>query len=131
MEGSQHLLRRIPLLVTVAALLASCGGESGEEEAVEIPMPGAALECERVGYPCSMADVPIEVIEQSDAIGDEILSMLDTGASIADVNTWLADQDNVVEVQWDGSEHDWGFRGLTTIETPSNRQCIALLQVVK
>ncbi|WP_406970616.1 hypothetical protein [Flavisericum labens] len=37
----------------------------------------------------------------------------------------------VVEVKWDGGKHDWGYRGLVALETPSNKPCVALLEIIK
>jgi hypothetical protein len=48
-----------------------------------------------------------------------------------DINDLQWSEPEIVEVQWDGSKHDWGFRGLITLETPSNRQCIALLEIIE
>ncbi|MEQ8880958.1 MAG: DUF6298 domain-containing protein [Cyclobacteriaceae bacterium] len=48
-----------------------------------------------------------------------------------DINDLKWSEPEIVEVQWDGSKHDWGFRGLVTLETPSNRPCVALLEVIE
>lgn len=48
-----------------------------------------------------------------------------------DINDLEWSEPEMVEVHWDGSENDWGFRGLITLETPSNRQCIALLEIIE
>jgi len=47
-----------------------------------------------------------------------------------DINDLEWSEPEVVEVQWKGSKHDWGFRGLITLETPSNRPCVALLEII-
>lgn len=48
-----------------------------------------------------------------------------------DINSLKWSKREIVEVQWEGSKNDWGFRGLVTLETPSNRQCVAFLEVVE
>ena len=48
-----------------------------------------------------------------------------------DINNLEWSEPEIVEVQWEGSKHDWGYRGLITLETPSNRQCVAFLEIVK
>jgi hypothetical protein len=48
-----------------------------------------------------------------------------------DINSLEWSEPEIVEVQWDGGKHDWGYRGLITLETPSNRQCVALLEIVE
>ena len=101
MEGVGPYLRPISLCISVAVVLASCGGGSPADEegatsttreqvtsssgAETTSDPEAALECQREGYPCSLAEVPIEVIEQSDAIGNEIIVRLEAGESTAGV----------------------------------------------
>ena len=37
----------------------------------------------------------------------------------------------IVEVNWEGGQHDWGFRGYVTLTTPANRPCVAFLEVIK
>ncbi len=48
-----------------------------------------------------------------------------------DINDLEWSEPEVVEVQWEGSKEDWGFRGLISLETPSNRPCIAFLEIVE
>ncbi len=48
-----------------------------------------------------------------------------------DINSLEWSEPEIVEVRWEGSKHDWGFRGLITLETPSNRPCIALLEIME
>jgi hypothetical protein len=65
-----------------------------------LPTP-TALECEVEGYPCSLADVPLEILERSDVLADEVLAMLGRGASSADAAAWLDEQQGMAEVEWD------------------------------
>ncbi len=48
-----------------------------------------------------------------------------------DVNELEWSEPETVEVRWDGKKNDWGFRAVITLETPSNRQCIALVEVME
>lgn len=48
-----------------------------------------------------------------------------------DINTLEWSEPEIVEVKWEGGKNDWGFRGSVTLETPSNRQCIALVEVIE
>ena len=48
-----------------------------------------------------------------------------------DINDLEWSEPEMVEVQWDGGKDDWGYRGLITLETPSNRQCVAFLEIVE
>jgi len=48
-----------------------------------------------------------------------------------DVNDLNWSEPEIAEVQWEGKKNNWGFRGLVTIQTPSNRQYIALVEIVE
>lgn len=94
-----HVVRRVGWGLFVVVLLVACGSDStGESDA-----PGAseALECEQLSYPCALSDVPLEILERSEALSGEALTMLNAGTAMADVAAWLEDQTDVVEVQSD------------------------------
>ncbi len=94
-------------------LTAGCGGESPTSpagpETPEQPQgpsdgpgdPQSPLECGRKGYPCALSDVPIEVLERSDALGDSVVTMLVDGTSVADAASWLEARPGMAEVQSD------------------------------
>lgn len=63
--------------------------------------PDGTLECEIVGYPCSYADVPLEIIEATLSRTDDILDMLKGGSTNEEVADWLEAQDDIAEVQRD------------------------------
>ena len=87
------------LLATgIAVTTASCGSASPSG-----PAPGRTgpLECQVRGYPCSLSEVPIAVLERGDALGDEALARLEGGAPTSDVAGFLAGQSDVAEVRWD------------------------------
>lgn len=50
---------------------------------------------------------------------------------------WLSIEDGewsepeIVDVEWEGSQDDWGFRGRVRLETPTNRAFVALLEVIE
>ncbi|WP_347838397.1 hypothetical protein [uncultured Draconibacterium sp.] len=48
-----------------------------------------------------------------------------------DVNSLKWSEPQIVEIKWDGGKNDWGYRGLLTLETPSNRQCVAFIEIIK
>ena len=92
----------------LAALLSACApsaspaspgppaSAAGQPSAVAQP-----LECTTQGYPCSLADVPADVLERSDALGDEAAKRVDTGVSMPEVEAWLRAQPEVVGVEAD------------------------------
>ncbi|UCG60059.1 MAG: PASTA domain-containing protein [Phycisphaerales bacterium] len=59
------------------------------------------LECEVEGYPCSLSEVPIEILERSVALGEVVLAMFERGDSTAEIETWLNEQVDMAEVQAD------------------------------
>ncbi|MEZ0332774.1 MAG: hypothetical protein ACAI18_02100 [Gemmatimonadales bacterium] len=95
-------MRQSPLLLAAAIVVttAACGSDSLSEPG---PDPGgnSTLECESRGYPCSLSEVPIAVLERGDALRDEALAMLEAGGSTGDAAAWLEGQADVAEVEWD------------------------------
>jgi hypothetical protein len=63
--------------------------------------PASDLECERNGYPCSIAQVPAEVLRRSRDLATDANRRLDDGATMAEVADWLSGLDDVVEVEGD------------------------------
>jgi hypothetical protein len=76
------------LLVSVLSLAPACGSGSASSE----------LECEKEGYPCSLADVPVEILERSNDLGDEAAARLEEGDSTEEVKAWLGEQPEMAEV---------------------------------
>lgn len=106
MNAERHKPRGLTTMQAASLLLAlgitvttvSCG--SGSDSPLE-PGTDTNLECEVRGYPCSLSEVPIAVLERGDALGDEALTMLEGGAATADAAAWLDAQADVAEVRWD------------------------------
>ena len=48
-----------------------------------------------------------------------------------DINKLKWSKPEIVEVEWEGSKNDWGFRGSIKLQTPGNSQCIAFLEIIK
>lgn len=81
--------------------LTTCSGDSGG------PLgpggdPNAVLECDRVGYPCAMSSIPIEVLRRSDVLADSAAAMLRNGTSTPQVRSWLEQREGVAEASGDG-----------------------------
>jgi hypothetical protein len=51
--------------------------------------------------PCSLNEVPVEIRERSQFLADEALSMIENGASTAEVRAWLNEQEGMVEIMSD------------------------------
>ncbi len=142
----------VPWLAALALIVAACA--SSEPEPRNSPSatpsaPPAALECEVQGYPCSLADVPVEILERSDALGEEVLAMLGRGTSSADAAAWLDEQQGMAEVEsselairfrLQGGRETWILRrgalgtksvsGLASAGTPSVRPLRSVLDYV-
>ncbi len=65
------------------------------------PNPQPTLECDAERYPCSLSQVPLEILERSEALGDAIAEMMSGGASPAAVTAWLEAQPGIAEVAAD------------------------------
>jgi hypothetical protein len=112
-----HCLRLLTVLV-----LAGCGGDSptptdvgGNLPDAPDPLdpsdeadPSSPFECERVGFPCSWADVDPAAAEASVELGRELLEMLDGGQTVAQALAFLEGRSDVVHAV--GSEVAIRFR---------------------
>ena len=64
--------------------------------------PSSDLECEQMGYPCSIAQVPAEVLSRSGDLAEEAYARLDEdGRSMEEIADWLSGLDDVAEVEAD------------------------------
>jgi len=106
--GLHYRTRCSALGLLVAAIflmsLAGCGSGSGSNQpsmSEAPPIETTELECVQKGYPCSFADVDIDLLEKSDALGDEVLAMWADGASTAETAAWLEEQPGMAEVDSD------------------------------
>lgn len=98
-------IHTLPLLLA-AGLLAACGSDSPtglnpHPDPDPDPDLNGTLECEIKGYPCSLSQVPIAVLERGDALGDQALDMLAGGASTSQAANFLQGQSDVAEVESD------------------------------
>ncbi len=95
------MFRSLTTLVVVALVTAACSSgtaESPQDSPAGAPTP---LECEIEEYPCSLSEVPIEILERSDTLSDDVVDMFESGSSSADVDTWLNEQEGMAEVESD------------------------------
>ena len=100
--------RLVVVVVATAVLGAACGGGDGDavnNDAVsagtETPAVSAdpsQLECEVQGYPCTLADVPAEILERSAGLRAEAVDLLTAGETMAEVAMWLEEQPGIVEI---------------------------------
>jgi hypothetical protein len=63
------------------------------------PAPPApvALECGAEGYPCSLNEVSIEVLNRGEALADSVIAMLDAGSSTDEALNYLRSQTDVAD----------------------------------
>src|SRR5262245_44776001 len=101
-EFSMRSLQVSSLLLATGIAVATASCSSNPPSG---PAPGSKgpLECQVRGYPCSLSEVPIAVLERGDALGDEALARLEGGAPTSDVAAFLAGQSDMAEVRWDGT----------------------------
>ncbi len=116
--------RRVGALLLVGVLVAGCSGGDGAGEAADDTTaddvtsstaepgterdapdaagdPDADLECERQGYPCSIAATSPELLRRSDELVATANERLDDGATMIEVADWLSGVDDVAEVEGD------------------------------
>lgn len=86
-------------IATGIAVTVSCESDSPSGPDTEDPIE--QLECEVRGFPCSLSEAPLEVLERGDALGDEALTMLEGGVATADAAAFLEGQADMAEVEWD------------------------------
>jgi hypothetical protein len=79
------------LPVVLASLWLGGCGTGGNDE------PVAADACGAPGHPCLLSDVPLQVHERSEALGDEVLARADGGATLAELHEFLRAQNGVIE----------------------------------
>ena len=93
--------------VAIAALLSACapsappsspGPASTPAESPAAPEP---LECTTLGYPCSLADVPVAILEHSNELGDEAATRVRAGSTMPEAAAWLGGQPDIAEVEAD------------------------------
>jgi len=94
--------------MALVLMILACGGDGGETSSSgnapgdNLPAAvGAEFECEVEGYPCSLAEVPVAILERSELLANEALAMLENGASMAEVRAWLNDQEGMAEIMSD------------------------------
>jgi len=92
--------RWIAPAIVIALVAAACSAVSDGSQDGASATP-TVLECELKSYPCSLSDVPIEILERSDAMSDEVVGMFESGRSVSDVDIWLNEQEGMVEVESD------------------------------
>lgn len=111
------------LVAVVALVAAACSSSSDDASGASQPDASASastpLECEVKNYPCSLSDVPIEILERSDTLSDDVVAMFESGASTSDVDTFFNEQtgmaefesdDEAVRFRLDGGRGTWILR---------------------
>lgn len=78
---------------------ASAYSNVASTESLPAPDPSAPFDCERDGYPCTWSDVGRGTLDESDRIADDVLEMLDEGASVADAVAFLDAMPGVAEIE--------------------------------
>lgn len=98
---------RMAACAVLFLVVSACGSGSGDSvesearQASDSTVPSTVLECEAEGFPCSLSEVPIEIVEQSDNLSEEAIDMFAAGASTPEVEAWLNSRDDMVDVEAD------------------------------
>jgi hypothetical protein len=101
--------RRTSFFVALAAAfigagLAGC--DSNPSRAQDDPDgPGnggtAGLACTEKGFPCDLADVPMDLLETGESLADEVLVRLEAGEGTEAILDWLLGQEGMAEAEGD------------------------------
>ena len=83
----------------VFALVCACGACSKSTD--PDLQPNRELDCEREDYPCTLGEVPTQVLERSDQLADDAYARIRGGESVAVVADSLRGQGDVVTVKND------------------------------
>ena len=87
----------------LALLLAACGGGADPDASpTNHPHANAAMACLREAYPCSFAEVPLEVVERSLALSEAVVQQIAAGTPAADAAAQLRAQPDIADVIQDG-----------------------------
>ncbi len=103
-----RLLRNgsLALLLISISTLVGCRDESGtatepgnpETPSAQPPAPApAALECGADGFPCSLSEVSLDVLNRGETLADAAMAMLDAGSSIDEAVNYLRAQSDVAD----------------------------------
>lgn len=93
-------IRRIARLGVLVAFVGAACATPPASPGTPPPTP-PSLECEAQAYPCSLGEVPQNVLERSDALGNQVGQKLEDGDSAADAEIWLKEQPGMAEVEAD------------------------------
>jgi hypothetical protein len=66
------------------------------------PTP-AGLECGLATFPCSLSDVPVDVLNRGEALADAAITMLDAGSSLDEVLDYIRTQTDVADAASDNA----------------------------
>lgn len=109
------------LAVATTAILVACGSESpsdpgsndgGDDGDNQPPVVDTdEIQCGEQGYPCSLSQVSLEVLERTDELGDSVLARLDAGMSMGDIASWLEEMDETADVESDAQALRFRLKG--------------------
>lgn len=105
--------RRHPVVVAFALAVlafAACSSPSTSHDGDD-GTPATELDCERVGFPCSIADVPDTVWELEARYVEQLLRRLEGGATTSEALAWIRSRPEVVTAEADASSFVFRVEG--------------------
>ena len=90
------------LAMVATFLLAACQAAGPVPDRSPVPSPVLKpLECEVKQYPCTLGDVPSQILIRSQELAQQAEAKLDQGIAMAEVASFLGGQDDIAEIASD------------------------------
>ena len=134
---SRHHPTVLAFIVVLALGACSSPATGDSADGGDDGTPATELNCERVGFPCSMADVPEAVWELEGRYVEQLLQRVEGGATTSEALAWIRSQPQVVTAEADatsivfrveGGQPSWILRPLLPDIAPTVRDANAVLE---
>lgn len=83
------------IVIATLVLVVACGGGSAGDS--DPPSASTSTECGSAGFPCSLDQVSVDVLERGETLADQAIALLDSGQTMAEVLNFLRTQTGVAD----------------------------------
>jgi len=85
------------IVIAALALVAACGGGSADDSDPPSAPTSTSAECGSAGFPCSLDQVSVAVLERGETLADQAIALLDAGQTVAEALAFLRGQTDVAD----------------------------------